>query len=128
MAYRVQPEDVPEVMAYLEHREIKSGYSIKELLFHPQNEAADKFMVLVYIATESNPCYMGGAPLDIMAHQIYRSKGKSGANTEYVLRLAQEMRTIAPHIYDKHLFELEACVLKLIHKEQRPPQPTISSY
>lgn len=123
MAYRVQPRDVPEVMAYLENREIQSGYSIKELLFHPQNVATNKFTVLVYIATESNPCFMGHAPLDDIARQICCSRGKSGPNVEYLLKLAEEMRTIAPHVHDDHLFELETRVLKLEQK-----QPSIVSY
>ena len=113
MAYKVHAQDIQEVMIYLDKREV-GGYTTQELLFHPQDHNIDEFTVLVYIGTESNPNYLGPAPLNDIARQIYCSKGKSGANTEYVLRLAQEMRAIAPHIHDKHLFELEKMILAMI--------------
>jgi len=43
---------------------------------------------LVYLATETNPAWLGDAPLAAMAAQIKRSHGPSGANRDYLLELA----------------------------------------
>jgi len=97
VAYKVDPRDVMEVIAYLDHRE-KGGYTTKKLSFHPKPSLnREAFKTLVYIATEANPVY----------RQIVNCKGPSGCNTEYALNLAQEMRKIAPGVDDQHLFSLE---------------------
>lgn len=118
MAYKVHAHDIQEVMLYLDKREV-GGYTTRELVFHPQNETIENFTVLVYIGTESNPSYLGPAPLDDIARQIYCSRGQSGGNVDYVLRLAQEMRTIAPHVHDGHLFGLEKILLDMLEKAER---------
>lgn len=39
------------------------------------------------------------------------SRGKSGTNLEYALRLAECQRRMAPHIRDEHLFSIERQLL-----------------
>eukprot|EP00794_Sanderia_malayensis_P018145 gene18145-19955_t len=107
MAYEVLPRSVPEVMAYLDHRE-KGGYTLHSVQFYPKDGFSIPFKVLVYIATESNEEYLGDAPLNDIAKQIATSRGPSGENSEYLLRLAQAVRVMG--VRDDHLFELETRV------------------
>lgn len=127
IAYHVQPHNVPDVLAYLDHRE-KGGYSIEQLTFHPQGRGtASKhhFTVLAYIATDSNPEYLGPAPMDVLARQVIESRGPSGCNLEYFFELIQATRETAAEVQDKHLVDLEAEIRQKLqgeHKEwQHPP-------
>jgi glutathione-specific gamma-glutamylcyclotransferase len=47
---------------------------------------------LTYFAPPQNPNYLGPAPLAQMSEQIRSSAGKSGHNSEYVMRLADALR------------------------------------
>lgn len=117
----MSPEDAPEVFTYLNRRE--KGYSLTELSFHPVDFSLSAFTVLVYIATESNDCYLGPAPIEGIAKQVVQSKGLNGHNTQYVLELAKAMRRIAPLVDDPHLFALEVKVKELM-KEKEPSNPS----
>ena len=46
--------------------------------------------------------------------QIANAQGVNGHNVEYLLRLAEFMRTEAPEVRDRHLFELESIVVQLL--------------
>ena len=114
MAYKVNALDVSEVMMYLNNRE-KGGYTTKQTLFYPSDDQnMPPFEVLLYIATENNPEYLGPAPASSIARQIVSSAGPSGCNVEYLMELARSMKEIAPIYYDEHLFTLEAEVVKLL--------------
>lgn len=114
MAYKVNPNDIPEVMSYLNHRE-KGGYTTKELLFYPKPELdMVPFHILLYIGTVTNPMYLGPAPIEDIAEQIVRARGPSGCNAEYVLNLARSMREIAPSAQDDHLFSLERQINEIV--------------
>ena len=108
VAYKVDPRDVPEVMKYLNHRE-KNGYTTIQLLFYPvPHYQAQPFLTLMYIATTSNPMFLGPASIDDIARQVVSSRGPSGCNTEYVLNLARATREMTPpSAWDDHLFALE---------------------
>ena len=116
LAFKVRNADVPEVMAYLNKREKDSGgYTTKQVLFHPSDNCnISPFEVLLYIATEDNPEYLGPAPASSIAEQIVNSAGPSGCNVEYLMELARSMKEIAPVYYDEHLFTLEAEVVRLL--------------
>ena len=52
-------------------------------------------------AGPGNPNFLGPGSLEDMASQIRGARGKSGANVEYVLRLAEALREIDgadPHV------------------------------
>ena len=118
---------MPDVMAYLDHRE-RGGYTTHKVLFYPkhlqqQQQQPDPkistFTVLAYIATEVNPNYLGPAPVDDLAKQVVDCRGPSGCNTEYILNLAQAMRQIAPGVKDEHLFSLEGKVREQLEVKLR---------
>jgi len=102
-AFLVTAADRDAVIDILDYRE-KGGYSLAEvgLRFAP---AGDEAAGLVYIATPDNPNYLGPAPMPDIAAQVHASHGPSGANIEYVLRLAEALRHIGAD--DPHVFELE---------------------
>ncbi len=83
MAYAIAERDRRSILAKLDHRE-KGGYS---RAFRPVHLHGATVQALVYWADETNPEYLGEAPLLDMAAQIAGSRGPSGANAEYVLRL-----------------------------------------
>jgi cation transport regulator ChaC len=109
VAYRLHEEDREAVLAHLDHRE-KGGYARHEVDFHatPAVQDGRPIRALVYIATEANPEYLGPAPLDDLVAQIRHARGPSGANVEYVLRLAEALRSIDAD--DEHVFALAAAL------------------
>jgi cation transport regulator ChaC len=103
VAYRVTPEE----FAHLDHRE-KNGYLrlATEITF----EDGTSVEGLVYIATHENAAFLGPAGERDIARQIAASRGPSGPNSEYLLRLAQALRDLGkedPHVFgiERHLAE-----------------------
>ncbi|CAG8730011.1 6165_t:CDS:2, partial [Acaulospora colombiana] len=89
-----------------------NGYTIHYLdVFQLAHEKPVVKNAVVYIATTKNESYVGPAPLDVMARQIFHSVGPSGTNKEYLLNLTSALRSIAPDAYDGHLFDLERRIL-----------------
>lgn len=108
----------PDALTYLETRECSlGGYVVTQSKFYPHVAPEDEsegdvhsgeaFSVQIYIATEQSRHWQGEAPVSALAEQICTSHGPSGHNVEYVLRLAQFVRTQIPEVVDGHLFELE---------------------
>ncbi len=93
------------VFEHLDRREI-NGYERHRIQIHFDDGQAAGVM---YVATRANPAYLGDAPLEAMVEQIRRAAGKSGANEEYVLRLASALRDLGE--IDDHVFELEERLL-----------------
>ncbi|KAI8083043.1 ChaC-like protein-domain-containing protein [Halteromyces radiatus] len=93
VAFKIPSTDVEATRAYLDHRE----------------------KAMVYIATTNNEAYVGPAPMEKIAQQIYETYGPSGWNAEYLLNLAVALREISPEAKDDHLFELERRVKHLIN-------------
>ncbi|XP_076442936.1 putative glutathione-specific gamma-glutamylcyclotransferase 2 [Babylonia areolata] len=114
VAYKIPSEEVNSVRSHLDHRE-KGGYETKQAVFvpHPPHPSFENIQLNLYIGTEDNPYYLGPAPLPEIAQQIYYSVGPSGPNKEYLLNLAQALRTIAPHAIDDHVYTLEQEILAI---------------
>jgi cation transport protein ChaC len=104
IGYRVPHDSLESVLARLDHRE-KGGYDRVEVELHlaadseecnSHGSSSERAVGLMYIATESNPNYLGPAPLEIIAQQVMDARGPSGPNPEYVSRLAQALTEICP--------------------------------
>ena len=65
----------------------------------------------VYVAQDDNLNYLGPAPVQEMAQQIFFSTGPSGPNREYLFRLAESLRGMG--VTDEHVTELERYVRQL---------------
>ena len=101
MAYRLDTASRDQVLKQLDYRE-KGGYQRHEVELGLKHMT--KVTGLMYIATPSNPNYLGPAPLQAIAAQICRSRGPSGANSEYLFRLAQALKDMASE--DTHVTAL----------------------
>lgn len=105
-------------MEYLDYRE-KDGYKQRIVKFHPLDEAFQPFQLKIYIADKKNPFFVGPASLEDIAHQIVNAEGPSGRNDEYLFQMAETMRTLVPHVYDEHLYELETLVRQLSQEQEQ---------
>ncbi len=103
MAYLI----TPEVFAHLDHRE-KNGYL--RLAVNINFDEGGSEEGLVYIASEDNAAYLGHAPERDIARQIAASAGPSGPNRDYLIDLADALRSLGkddPHVFaiERHLAE-----------------------
>ncbi|GMS81341.1 hypothetical protein PENTCL1PPCAC_3516 [Pristionchus entomophagus] len=77
------------------------------------------FLALTCIAHSSNEFFLGPAHPQEMAAQIGAASGKAGPNHEYVLKLAENIRSLFPRTDDSHLFGLEKRVREIVKRERR---------
>jgi cation transport regulator ChaC len=85
--------------------------------FYPDN-GQEPFLLDVYISIDSpdNIYYDPNASVDQIVETIIRSKGQSGTNLEYALRLAHIHRKFG--IFDEHVFEIESRLLEICKANQ----------
>ncbi|XP_039773093.1 gamma-glutamylcyclotransferase 2-3-like [Panicum virgatum] len=112
IAYKIKEEDKQTALEYLEVREKQYDEKIHLDLYtdsSPKVPAVEH--VTVYLATtnkESNKNYLGPAPLEEMARQIYLAEGPSGPNKEYVFKLEDALNKLG--FVDPHVQELANAV------------------
>ncbi|KAG5977987.1 hypothetical protein E4U55_006445 [Claviceps digitariae] len=111
VAYRIPPEKVSQVKAYLDIREI-NGYSIHHTPFHPAADADARkspgriIKTLVYIGTPDNEQFVGPQHPEELARHIFRSRGPSGLNRDYLYGLDDALRELSPESRDEHVSDL----------------------
>lgn len=111
VAFRIEGHEAERVLAALDHRE-KGGYERHRVAVWDQSlETTVVDEALMYVATETNPNFLGPAPTDEIARQVATAHGPSGANTEYVLELAESLRRHG--VEDRHVFAVERALLGL---------------
>jgi cation transport regulator ChaC len=109
IAYTIDPEYEAEVKAYLDYRE-KDGYTMETLHVYTIENGIERIAIqdaFCYVGRPDNPSFIGSEPLEDLAQRIWASVGPSGQNKEYLYRLAESVRQLAPASYDSHLFALE---------------------
>lgn len=108
-----------EALDYLNNREMTlGGYLQRITTFQPVDSKLPAFPVLVFIATPQSKHWLGPESASHIAKQVVRSKGPSGHNVEYVIKLAQWLRKTFPDVWDDHLYSLEYHVrLEIDHHE-----------
>uniref|UniRef100_A0A1B6LMI0 glutathione-specific gamma-glutamylcyclotransferase n=1 Tax=Graphocephala atropunctata TaxID=36148 RepID=A0A1B6LMI0_9HEMI len=119
IAYKIEDKDKDLVVRQLDFRE-KNGYTKVNITFYPVDLVAKTegkpFKLVIYVGEKTNEHYAGEADVETIAQQIVAACGPSGTNREYLYRLADAMRAIAPGQDDIHLFSLEAAVKRLESK------------
>ncbi len=103
VAYRIEEEQIEDVLAQLDHRE-KGGYRRLELPLFRADGSALSPRGLTYVATADNENYLGPASLAQIAEQVQQSRGPSGDNVEYVAELAAALRRMGAE--DEHVAAL----------------------
>jgi len=100
---------------YLNNREIALGGYISHItMFQPKDSNRTPMPVLFYVATPSNPQWLGKASEEQIADQVLQSRGDKGHNVEYVLKLAEWIRSKLPEVKDEHLFRIEIDIRRKI--------------
>jgi cation transport regulator ChaC len=121
MAYEISAENKTAVMSHLNFRE-KCGYDKCFTKFYPkEGEALEPMILCFYISTAGNVWFVGEEDIATISKQIVECAGPSGTNLDYLLNLANSMRSIAPEEDDPHLFQLETTVLNLLKQNHTPP-------
>jgi cation transport regulator ChaC len=120
LAYALTSDRSPAVLDQLDHRE-RGGYErlAVELEFPEHGDARQRG--LVYVATPDNPNWLGPAASAAIARQVRSASGPSGANLDYVRRLAAFLR--AHGAEDRHVFEIEALAVSPVDPD--PPRSSI---
>ncbi|KAL8848610.1 MAG: hypothetical protein Q9221_006384 [Calogaya cf. arnoldii] len=105
-AYRIPQDHVKEVQEYLDIREI-NGYSIQYAPFQPANQGGRPIeKCMVYIGLPSNPQFLGPQDPDRLAARIFRCKGPSGENRDYLFMLEEALKGLGEGAHDEHVEEL----------------------
>jgi len=104
MAYRIAATEVTAVLDHLDYRE-KNGY---ERLTIPTTLQDGRILeALAYIATPNNFAHLGPADDELIAAQIYKSVGPSGANRDYLFELHHALKRLgATDSHVARLFDL----------------------
>lgn len=123
MAYQVAGASLESIFSYLDERE-QGGFLRHQVDFYPKTAPIDSpapavTNATVYIAPDDNPHYLGPASVPEMALHIFHSKGPSGSNRDYLLRLAESLRDLG--VTDAHVTELERHVHQLDAQSQDGP-------
>ncbi|KAF6204903.1 hypothetical protein GE061_019067 [Apolygus lucorum] len=116
VAYKIREDDVAKVLDHLDYRE-KSGYEKRNVSFYTKDNdttGLTSFKLTVYIAEQENEWFAEEPNLSVIARQIAECEGRSGTNAEYLFKLADAVRAIAPNAVDPHLFDLESEVNKIL--------------
>jgi cation transport regulator ChaC len=131
VAYHILPDKVAEVKEYLDIREI-NGYTIHYTPFHAAPSVssnsstapgsgdmiAEPIRALVYIGTPDNEQFLGPQDPDALAEHIYRSKGPSGPNVDYLLALELSLNELSPASGDEHVSDLASRVRAIEERER----------
>ncbi|KAG1814360.1 ChaC-like protein [Suillus subaureus] len=115
IAYTIDPEYEAEVRDYLGetgHPIIRGnimdqdGYTMETLHVYTIENGIEKIAIQdCYVGRPDNPSFIGSEPLEDLAQRIWVS--------EYLYRLAESVRQLAPASYDSHLFALEGRLREL---------------
>ncbi|KAL8917773.1 MAG: hypothetical protein Q9208_007754 [Pyrenodesmia sp. 3 TL-2023] len=105
-AYHIPAEHVAAVQSYLDIREI-NGYSIQYTSFTPSDATLEPIpRCMVYIGLPENPQFLGVQDMDDLAGVIWRSRGPSGENREYLFMLEEALQELGEGAGDEHVEDL----------------------
>jgi len=109
VAFRVAAEHRAEVLARLDHRE-SGGYRRQTMALFTAAGVLDD--VIVYVADETNPHYVGNEDEREIAAIVDAAIGPSGANRDYVLQLSAALAQLGTE--DAHVSQIVAALSVLL--------------
>lgn len=105
-------QQIAAAMDHLIMREISlGGYRLGFTTFYPVSASSSPVPALVFSATTDNEFYLGPAKMASMATCVASTRGPSGHNLEYLVKICDFMRAELPSVDDNHLFRLERLAL-----------------
>ena len=111
VAFRIQPEDRAEVVAYLRAREQVTKVYVeteRQVLLH--GAGGQRVRALTYVVDRANPQYAGVLPVEDQLAVVRGAHGVSGANPDYILSTVAHLREIG--IRDLRLERLASELVK----------------
>jgi cation transport regulator ChaC len=99
-AYRIEHDEADAILAALDHRE-QAGFERRILPLREEPGAEAFADGLTWIAGEDNRHFLGPMPEPEIAAVIRERRGPSGPNAEYVVLLAEALRSLG--IVDPHV-------------------------
>lgn len=114
-AYRIKRPHIAEVKAYLDIREI-NGYSIRYTDIHPADPSLPPIRCMVYIGLPSNDQFVGPQDPQKLAEHIWKSRGPSGENKEYLFMLEKALQDLDKGSGDRHVEDLAGRVKAIEEK------------
>lgn len=115
MAYQVHEDEAEKILAALDHRE-RTGYNRVRTTLHVRHVGPIED-VLLYVASPENKNYIGPESQEATAAIIRGAHGESGANQEYLQKLAEGLDEM--QVADPHILELVALLARA--PEDAPP-------
>ncbi|XP_065577701.1 putative glutathione-specific gamma-glutamylcyclotransferase 2 [Artemia franciscana] len=103
----------------LNHREKR--YELAQEVLFTSLCGTIQLNVNLFVGNCNGPLFLGPASVEVIASQVVKAHGPSGTNVEYVLRLAEFMRTCCPGEEDEHLFEVETLIVKMVSNNKPSP-------
>lgn len=91
VAYELPAAERDEIMNALDIRE-QAGYERILTTVHLRDGESSLEDVLMYVAREENPCFLGPCALEELARWVRSCEGPSGSNEDYVRTLAAALR------------------------------------
>jgi cation transport protein ChaC len=118
IAYRITEAE----FEHLDHRE-KNGYLREEININFDNGRSVKG--LIYIGDQASSVYLGPTPVEQLSEHIFRSRGPSGENSEYVFKMAEALKQ--HNVEDEHIFAIEKHLLTLLIHNKDINKPSNNS-
>ena len=93
IAFRVAAKDERATLSYLRRREqVTNVYYPVHRLVSLKLEKPEMARALCYMVNRRHRQYAGVLPLDVQAHLVRRSQGRSGRNIDYVVNTMRHLR------------------------------------
>jgi glutathione-specific gamma-glutamylcyclotransferase len=95
LVFRVRPEKVTETLCYLRKRELVTNVyreQMRQVTILDSDGSPRKVRALCYVVDRRHSQYAGVLPLDRQVEIVRNSRGRAGANLDYVLNTAAHLR------------------------------------
>jgi len=99
-AYRIDPAEAKPILRALDEREV-AGFERRQVPLHDRAGGDPFAQGTTWIAEHGNPHFAGTLDEPAIAAYVRRSHGPSGANSDYVIALADALRELG--IEDAHV-------------------------